>query len=170
MLIYCNNLKNCRLTLTWPLPSLSSSSPLHRPPLVGLTEPGFSCVRVCSCWCAAFSSTSPPPTVTEGEKKIPRFQAGVDWQCRREKVRWRRDGWGCEWEGELLKREGSPSLRPAYLLLLPSQPYFSIFFFIFTSTTGVQTFLYSVILPFIPPSSRHILQVRNLFPRDPDSA
>lgn len=100
-----------------------------------------------------------------------------------EKVRRRRDGWGCEWEGELVKREGSPSLRPASLVLLPSQQYFPkpspiVFFSIFTSTTGVQTFLYPVILPFtqlpaccafsVASYIMPYLQAGNPFPRDPD--
>lgn len=93
------------------------AEPPLRTPWGWLTELSFSCARVCSCWSAAFSSTSPP---VAGEGKKHPFQAGAECQCRREKVRRRRGGWGCEWEGELEEGEGGSSMRPAYLVLLPA--------------------------------------------------
>lgn len=57
--------------------SLSSSNSLrllHGPPVAGLTGPSFS-VRVCSCWRAAFSSTS--PLVTGGKDSFSR-QESID--------------------------------------------------------------------------------------------
>lgn len=59
------------------------------------------------------------------------------------------EGRGGEWEGELVRREGSPSMGPAYLLLFLSETFPMIYFDFY----HLQILFYPVVLPFIPHPS-----------------
>lgn len=134
-----NNFKNCRLTLKTARPLCPHHCPssVWQTDWASFTDPLWLDLqnRASPVWGSApvDAQLFPPHPPWWQEEKTP-FPGRSRLTVQKGKVRRRRDGWGCEWEGELVKREGGSSMRPAYLLLLLSQQYFSkpfpIFFYL----------------------------------------